>query len=127
MGGAPAAACRSPRLSVNLAQKPLRISKRRPGAAVRQALPLQRPPDLRDQRQAPLGAEAHAIEILNKVGKRTVEKPGTTIARQGPAASHRWPTASSRTLTFRFSNSDGQRSQVTIKIRVEKKKRSARR
>ena len=30
-------------------------------------------------------------------------------------------------MTFRFTNSDGKRSQVTIKIKVEKKKKSSKR
>ena len=32
-----------------------------------------------------------------------------------------------RTLIFRFRNSDGQRSQVSIKIKVEKKKKTSKR
>jgi hypothetical protein len=66
------------------------------------------------------------IEVFNKVGRRTVRKPATLIRDRG-RVNVRLSYKSARTLIFRFTNADGQRSQVRIKIRVGKKPRSARR
>ena len=65
------------------------------------------------------------VDIFNKVGKKTTEKAGTTVGDKG-RLSIILSYPSSRTITFRFTNSDGKRSQVSIKIKVESKK-SARR
>jgi hypothetical protein len=65
------------------------------------------------------------VDILNKVGKKTYEKAGTTVRDSGKLTvilSYK----SSRTITFRFTNTDGQRSTVSIKVKVEKKKKSTR-
>ena len=61
----------------------------RPGAAVRQALPLQRPPDAASSTASASPAPKRTrIDILNKIGKKTVSKAGTTVARQGQAHHH---------------------------------------
>ena len=65
------------------------------------------------------------VEVLNVVGRRTVRKPATLIRDRGQVRvilAYR----SARTLIFRYTNPDGQRSQVRIRIRVAKKPRSAR-
>ncbi len=67
------------------------------------------------------------LQLLNKVGKKTVTKTGPRIADKGRfKISLKYPRGS-RTLIFRFTNSTGQRSQVSIKIKTEKKKKSAKR
>jgi hypothetical protein len=126
VAGASAQSCRSPRLSFSLSNKPMRISK---GVPV-----LQYGKRYRfngrltcvingKRKSAPKRAR---VDILNKVGKKTIEKAGTTVRDKGRLTvilSYK----SSRTISFRFTNSDGQRSTVTIKIKVEKKKKSSRR
>jgi hypothetical protein len=126
VAGASAQSCRSPRLSFSLSNKPMRISK---GVPV-----LQYGKRYRfngrltcvingKRKSAPKRAR---VDILNKVGKKTIEKAGTTVRDKGRLTvilSYK----SSRSISFRFTNSDGQRSTVTIKIKVEKKKKSSRR
>jgi hypothetical protein len=125
VAGASAQSCRSPRLSFSLSQKPLRISN---GVAV-----LQYGKRYRfngrltcvidgKRKSAPKRAR---VDILNKVGKKTIEKAGTTVRDQGKLTvilSYK----SSRTITFRFTNTGGQRSTVAIKVKVEKKTSSRR-
>jgi hypothetical protein len=125
VAGASAQSCRSPRLSFSISQKPMRISK---GVPV-----LQRGKRYRfngrltcvingKRMAAPKRAR---VDILNKVGKKTLEKAGTTVRDKGRLTvilSYK----SSRTITFRFTNSGGQRSTVSIKVKVEKKKSSRR-
>ena len=60
------------------------------------------------------------IDILNTVGKRTMEKAGTTIRNSGNLTVI-LAYKSSRLITFRFTNSDGQRSQVRIRVRVARR------
>ena len=63
------------------------------------------------------------VDIFNTVGKKTVEKAGTTVRDKGNLTvilSYK----SSRLIRFRFTSSTGQRSQVSIRIKVEKKKKS---
>jgi hypothetical protein len=120
VAGASSQQCRSPRLSVFLAQKPLRVRRGVPvlksGKRYRFKGRLTCVINGR-RRSAP---KRTRIDILNTVGRRTVEKPGTTIGNKGNLTvilSYR----SSRLITFRFTNSDRQRSQVRIRIRVAKR------
>jgi hypothetical protein len=120
VAGTSAQSCRTPRLSMFLSQKPLRVRK---GVPV-----LKRNKRYRfngrltcvingKRKSAPKRAR---VDILNKVGKKTVEKAGTTVRDSGRLTiilSYR----SSRLLTFRFTSADGQRSQVRIRIRVARK------
>jgi hypothetical protein len=125
--GSTAAACRSPRLSVSLSQKPLRVSK---SVAVLQY-------GKRYRFQGRLSCVVNGrrisapkrtkVQLFNKVGKRTVTKKGPQIAAKGRfKISLKYPRGS-RKLIFRFTNATGQRSQVSIKIKTEKKKKSAKR
>ena len=61
------------------------------------------------------------IDILNTVGNKTVSKPRTAIRSKG-ALDVKLAFLSSRTVIFRYTSAEGQRSQVRIKIKVEKKK-----
>jgi len=121
VAGASATQCTSPRLSVELAQKPMRVTK---GVPV-----LQRSKRylfrgrltcvVNGKRQsAPKRAR---IDLQNKVGKKTTDVSGTTVAAKG-AFKIILSYTKSRTLIFRFTNSEGKRAQVSIKIKVEKKK-----
>ena len=117
VAGASATSCRSPKLSMMLNQTPLRVSH---GVPV-----LERNRTYRFKgrltcvvRHHRVSGPRHArIDLLNVVGKRTVEKNGTTVRAAGRITlilRYR----SSRTLIFRFVNGDGRRAQVKIKIRI---------
>jgi hypothetical protein len=124
VAGASAQSCRSPRLSFSLSNKPMRISK---GVPV-----LQYGKRYRfngrltcvisgKRKSAPKRAR---VDILNKIGKKTYEKAGTTVRDSGKLTvilSYK----TSRTISFRFTNTDGQRSTVSIKVKVEKKKKKS--
>jgi hypothetical protein len=122
VAGASSQQCRSPRLSVFLAQKPLRVRRGLPvlrsGKRYRFNGRLTCVINGR-RRSAP---KRTRIDILNTVGKRkrTIEKAGTTIRNKGRLTVI-LAYKSSRLITFRFTNSDGQRSQVRIRIRVAKR------
>ena len=62
------------------------------------------------------------VSILNKVGKKTVRKPNTAIRDKG-AINLKLAFVSDRTVIFRYTNADGQKSEVKIKVRVTKKKK----
>jgi hypothetical protein len=125
--GNQATSCRSPRLSVSLGQKPVRVRK--------SVVVLQYGKRYRFtgrlscvvNRRRISAPKRTKVELLNKVGKRTVTKKGPKIAGKGRfKISLKYPRGS-RTLIFRFRNADKQRSQVSIKIKVEKKKKSTKR
>ena len=50
-----------------------------------------------------------------------MRKPNTAIRNKG-AVNLKLAFVSSRTVTFRYTNADGQRSEVEIKVRITKKK-----
>jgi hypothetical protein len=62
------------------------------------------------------------IELLNTIGKHTYRKGGATVRDKG-AITLILAYKSSRTLVFRYTNPDGRRSQVKLKIKVVKKSR----
>jgi len=110
---------------VILAQKPLRISKGRPVLLHNKRYRFTGRLTCvinGKRRSAPKRAR---IDLLNTVGKHTSDKSGTTVASKG-AFTIILSYPSSRLLTFRFTNSDGQRSQVRIRIIVQKKKKAKR-
>jgi hypothetical protein len=118
--------CTTPRLSFSLSQKPMRISK---GVPVLQSGKRYRFNGRltcvinKKRRSAPKGAR---VELTNKIGKKTYTKTGTTVRSDGKLTiilSYK----TSRTVIFRFTNSDGKRSQVSIKVKVEKKKKTSKR
>jgi hypothetical protein len=120
VAGAIAQQCRSPRLSMLLAERPLRVRRGTPilkiGKRYRFAGRLTCVINGR-RRSAP---KRTRIDFFNDLGRRTIEKPGTTVYSKGRI---RFIVAyrTSRTLIFRFTNSDGQRSQVRIRIRVARR------
>ena len=123
--GASSTQCNSPRLSVVLAQKPVRVSKGVPVLRYNQRYRFtgRLTCVINGKRQsAPKRAR---IDLLNTVGKKTSDKSGTTVASKGAFAIILSYT-SSRTLTFRFTNSEGKKAEVKIKIKVEKKKKAKR-
>jgi hypothetical protein len=120
VAGASAQQCRSPRLSVLLAQKPLRVRRGTPvlkrGKRYRFTGRLTCVVNNR-RRSAP---KRTRIDILNTVGRKTIEKAGTTTKNKG-GLSVILAYRSSRLITFQFTNSDGQRSRVRIRVRVARR------
>ncbi len=122
VAGKSATSCSSPRLSMELSQRPLRVSRGVPVlvsgkryrfrgkltclvAGKRRSAPARTP-----------------IQLLNTIGKRTYRKGGATVRGKG-AITIILAYRSSRTLVFRYTNPDGKRSQVKLKIKVVKKSR----
>jgi hypothetical protein len=122
------AACRSPRLSVSLGQKPLRVSKSRAVLKYGKRYRFEGRLTCVVNGRRISAPKRTKITLLNKVGKKTVTKKGPKIANKGRfKISLKYPKGS-RTLIFRFTNADKTRSQVSIKIKVEKtKKKSSKR
>jgi hypothetical protein len=122
VAGASATSCNSPRLSMQLSQKPLKVSKSVPvlvsGKRYR----------FRGKLTCLVGGKRRSaaaktpIELLNTIGKKTYRKGGATV-RSGGAITMILSYKSSRTLVFRYTNPDGRRTQVKLKIKVVKKSR----
>jgi hypothetical protein len=116
-----AGSCRSPRLSVSLNQKPLRVSKHIPVLQYGKRYSFTGRLSCVVNRKRISAPKRTRLELLNKVGNRTVTKTGPKVADKGRfKISLKYPVGS-RTLIFRFRNADGQRSQVSIKVKIEKK------
>jgi len=114
--------CRTPRLSVVLNSKPVRVTKGTPVLKYKKAYKFTgRLTCVIDgkRRSAPKRTK---VSILNKVGKKTVRKPNTAIRDKG-GVNLKLKFVSSRTVIFRYTNADGQKSEVKIKVRVTKKKK----
>ncbi len=122
VAGASATSCNSPRLSMELSQKPLKVSK---GVPVLVSGKRYR---FRGKLTCLVGTKRKSaspktpIELLNTIGKRTYRKGGATVRDKG-AITLILSYKSSRTLVFRYTNPDGRRSQVKLKIKVVKKSR----
>jgi len=122
VAGESTTSCNSPRLSMELSQKPLKVSKSVPvlvsGKRYR----------FRGRLTCLIGGKRRSaapktpIELLNTIGKRTYRKGGATVRSNG-AITLILAYKSSRTLVFRYTNPDGRRSQVKLKIKVVKKSR----
>jgi hypothetical protein len=116
-----AAACAVPRLSMMLAQKPLRTSRGRPVLA--KGVRYRFTGRLTCQRgtrrvSAPRGTK---VELLNLVRGRFVGKSGTTV-RTGGAITILLAYQSSRTIEFRYRSTDGRTSRVRIAVTVSAKR-----
>ncbi len=123
--GAQAQNCNSPRLSFALAQKPMRVSKGRPVLQKNKRYRFSGRLTCVIKGKRVSAPKRTRVDIFNKVGRKTVERNGTTVGSKG-RLSLILSYPSSRTITFRFTNSDGKRSQVSIKIKVESKKAARR-
>jgi hypothetical protein len=122
VAGASETSCQSPKLTMLLSQKPLRVSHGVP------VLRYDKRYRFRGRLTCVVNGKRKSatprtrIDLVNTVGKRTVLKGGATVRDKGGITlilSYK----SSRTLTFRYTNPDGKRSQVKIKIKVERPKK----
>ena len=122
VAGESATSCTSPRLSMELSQKPLKVSK---GVLVLRSGKRYR---FRGKLTCLVGTKRRSapvktpIELFNTIGKRTYRKGGATVRANGKITII-LAYKSSRTLVFRYTNPDGRRSQVKLKIKVVKTSR----
>jgi hypothetical protein len=120
--GASKSSCTSPKLSMALASKPLRISHGVPVLLKNKSYKFvgRLTCVIANKRQsAPKGVR---VDLLNVVKGRTVHKPGLSVG-SGGKLSVKLKYASARTIEFRFRAADGRTSTVSIKVRIATKKR----
>jgi hypothetical protein len=122
VAGASATSCNSPRLSMELSQKPLKVSKGVPVLLSGKRYRFRGKLTCLDGGKRKPAAVKTPIELLNAIGKKTYRKGGATV-RSGGAITMILSYKSSRTLVFRYTNPDGRRTQVKLKIKVVKKSR----
>jgi hypothetical protein len=123
VAGASSQNCNTPRLSVVLADKPKKVSKGVPVLVAKKRYKFTGRLTCVINGKRKAAPKRARIDLQNKIGKKTYDKSGTTVASKGNFTiilAYR----SSRTLIFRFTNADGKRSQVSIKIKVQKAKKS---
>jgi hypothetical protein len=120
VAGATATSCRSPRLSMVLAEKPLRVKKGVPVLKYNKRYKFTGRLTCVINNKRRSAPKRTRVDILSTIGKKTTEGPGTTTSTSGKISVILAYTKS-RTLVFRFTNADGQRSQVRIKVTVAKK------
>ena len=123
VGGAQNSACRTPRLSVSLRSKPLRISNNRPVLLAKKGYRFEGRLTCVVNGKRRSAPKSTRIEVLNKVGRKTVSKPATRLRAAGKLnVVLKTPNVSGgRTLIFRYRNASGQRSQVSIRVLITKR------
>jgi hypothetical protein len=122
VAGASSQICSTPRLSVVLADKPYKVSKGVPVLLSNKRYRFKGRLTCLINGKRKSAPKRARIDLQNKVGKKTIDKSGTTVASKGNFSIILSYT-SSRTLIFRFTNADGKRSQVSIKVKVQKAKK----
>jgi hypothetical protein len=122
VAGASATSCGSPRLSMELSQKPLKISKGVPVLKYGKRYRFRGRLTCVVDGKRRSAAVKTPIELLNTIGKKTYRKTGAAVRSKG-AITLVLAYKSSRTLVFRYTNADGKRTQVKLKIKVTKKSR----
>ncbi|MBE2316176.1 hypothetical protein DVA67_009330 [Solirubrobacter sp. CPCC 204708] len=120
--GDQATQCRTPRLSVMLDSKPVRVSKGTPVLLYKKAYRFTGRLTCVINGKRRSAPKRTKLSVLNKVGRKTVRKPNTTIRDKG-RVNVKLAFVSSRTVIFRYTNAAGQKSEVKIKVRVTKKKK----
>jgi hypothetical protein len=119
--GANESSCQSPRLSMSLSQKPLRVSHGVPVLLKNKSYRFTgRLTCIVNKRRqsAPKGTR---IEVRNTVGRKTVQKPSGKVGNGGKITLV-LKYASSRTIEFRFTSADNKTSKVRIKVRIAQRK-----
>jgi hypothetical protein len=122
VAGASATSCGSPKLSMFLSQKPLKVSNGVP------VLKYGKRYRFRGRLTCVIGGKRRSaakrtrIDLLNTIGKKTYSKGGATVRDAGKITII-LAYKSSRTLVFRYVNPDGRRSQVKLKITVSSSSR----
>jgi hypothetical protein len=119
--GAAATSCKSPRLSMFLDQKPLRVSKGVPVLLKNKRYRFTGRLTCLVNNKRKSAAKGTKISLRNTVGRKTVTKPGTKVGSSGKIKLLlKYP--SSRTIEFRYTAGDGKTSKVRIKVRIAQRK-----
>jgi hypothetical protein len=119
--GTSATSCKSPRLSMFLAQKPLRVSKGVPVLLKNKRYRFTGRLTCVVNGKRKSAARGAQIAVRNVVGGKTVRKTGTTVRGSGKITLIlTYP--SSRTIEFRYTAGDGKTSKVRIKVRIAQRK-----
>lgn len=121
VGGAQSTQCRTPRLSVVLNGKPVRVTRGVPVLQYKKAYKFTGRLTCVINGKRRSAPKRTKVSVLNKVGKKTIRKPNTAIRDKG-AVNVKLAFVSDRTVIFRYTNAAGQKSEVKIKVRVTKKK-----
>jgi hypothetical protein len=119
--GASESSCQSPRLSMSLAQKPLRVSHGVPVLLKNKSYRFTGRLTCVIDGKRKSAAKGARIEVRNTVGRKTVKKPNGKVGNGGKiTVLLKYP--SSRTIEFRFTSADGKTSKVRIKVRIAQRK-----
>jgi hypothetical protein len=119
--GASSSSCTSPKLSMFLSQKPLRVSKGVPVLlkGKRYRFTGRLTCVIKGKRKsAPIRTR---IDVYNVVKGKTVRKGATSVRAEGKVTLL-LSYASSRTIEFRYRSADGKTTKVRIKVRIARKK-----
>ena len=120
--GANESSCTSPRLSMSLSQKPLRVSHGVPVLLKNKSYRFTGRLTCLIGNKRKSATKGTHIEVRNIMGRQTVRKPSGKVGNGGKITVV-LKYASSRTIEFRFTNADGKTSQVRIKVRIAQRKR----
>ena len=119
--GATKSSCKSPRLSMSLAQKPLRISHGVPVLLKNKRYRFTGRLTCVVNGKRRSAAKGTKIAVRNVIGKKTYRRPSTKVGNGGKITILlKYPR--SRTIEFRFTNAEGKTSKVRIKVRIAKRK-----
>ncbi len=119
--GANESSCKSPRLSMSLAQKPLRVSHGVPVLLKNKRYRFTGRLTCVVNGKRKSAAKGARIEVRNTVRRKTVRKPSGKVGNGGKiTVLLKYP--SSRTIEFRFTSADKKTSKVRIKVRIAQRK-----
>jgi hypothetical protein len=119
--GANESSCQSPRLSMSLSQKPLRVSHGVPVLLKNKRYRFTGRLTCVTNGKRKSAAKGARVDVRNTVGRKTIKKPGGKVGNGGKiTVLLKYP--SSRTIEFRFTNADGKTSKVRIKVRIAQRK-----
>ena len=120
--GANESSCKSPRLSMSLSQKPLRVSHGVPVLLKNRKYRFTGRLTCLINNKRKSASKGTRIEVRNIMGRKTVRKHSGKVGSGGKITLVlKYP--SSRTIEFRFRNADGKTSKVRIKVRIAQRKR----
>jgi hypothetical protein len=120
--GANESSCKSPRLSMSLAQKPLRVSHGVPVLLKNKSYRFTGRLTCLVKNTRRSAEKGTRVEVRNIVRGKTVRKPSGKVGNGGKITVV-LKSATSRTIEFRFTNADGKSSKVSIKVRIAQRKR----
>ena len=119
--GANESSCKSPRLSMSLGQKPLRVSHGVPVLLKNKSYRFTGRLTCLINGKRKSAAKGARIEVRNTVGRKTVRKASGKVGNGGKiTVLLKYP--SSRTIEFRFTSADHKTSKVRIKVRIAQRK-----